>query len=288
MSAKKEMKASTGMVRRNTPGSVALTVVTLLLAFITFIPIWWMACVSLKTDEVSVATAFHYFIPPFTISNYVEVLSGRSQVVRWLFNSVSVASIVTVCVTMLCSMAAYALAKLKFRYRKITYAYFMAGLMVPGEATIVALFVWANQLNLIDSYWGLILPALAGSMNIIIMTSFLQGIPNDLIEAARIDGAGEFRTYWNVILPLSRTVIVTVSIFTFIGNWNSYLWPYLCAMSEDMFTLPIGIPTFISQFTVDKTIPMTVNMIASVPILLFFIIFEKQIVKGISLAGIKG
>ena len=122
-------------------------------------------------------------------------------------------------------------------------------------------------------------------MNIIIMTSFLTGIPNDLIEAARIDGAGEFRTYKDVILPLSRTVIVTVSIFTFIGNWNSYLWPYLCAMSEDLFTLPIGIPTFVSQFSVDKTIPMTVNMIASLPILLFFIIFEKQIVKGISLSG---
>ena len=82
--------------------------------------------------------------------------------------------------------------------------------------------------------------------------------------------------------------MVTVSIFTFIGNWNSYLWPYLCAMSEDMFTLPVGIPTFISQFSVDKTVPMTVNMIASIPILVFFIIFEKQIVKGITLAGIKG
>lgn len=283
-----KIKGSTGMVRRTTPGSVALTVITIIMAFIAFVPIWWMACVSLKTDEVSLASAFHYFIPPYTISNYIEVLTGRSQVVRWLFNSVSVAAIVTVCTTMLCSMAAYALAKLKFRYRKLMYTYFLVGLMVPGEATIVALFVWANQLKLIDSYWGLILPSLAGSMNIIIMTSFLQGLPNDLIEAARIDGAGEFRTYWNVILPLARTVIVTVSIFTFIGNWNSYLWPYLCAMSEDMFTLPIGIPTFISQFSVDKTIPMTVNMIASVPILTFFVIFEKQIVKGISLSGIKG
>lgn len=288
MNKNAKIKASTGMVRNITPGSVALTVFTIILAFIAFVPIWWMACVSLKTDEVSLASAFHYFIPPYTVSNYIEVLTGRSQVVRWLFNSVSVAAVVTVCTTMLCSMAAYALAKLKFRYRKLMYTYFLVGLMVPGEATIVALFVWANQLKLIDSYWGLILPSLAGSMNIIIMTSFLQGLPNDLIEAARIDGAGEFRTYWNVILPLARTVIVTVSIFTFIGNWNSYLWPYLCAMSEDMFTLPIGIPTFISQFSVDKTIPMTVNMIASVPILTFFVIFEKQIVKGISLSGIKG
>ena len=282
------MKGSNGMVKKTTPGGIALTAITVLFAIVTFIPILWMACVSLKTDEASLPSAFHYFIPPFTVNNYVEVLSGGTKVVRWLFNSVGVAVIVTLFTTLFCSMASYAIAKLKFRYRNVIYIYFLVGLMVPGEATIVALFVWANKLHLIDTYWGLILPALAGSMNIIIMSSFLEGIPNDLIEAARIDGAGEFRTYKEVILPLSRTVIVTVSIFTFIGNWNSYLWPYLCAMSEDMFTLPIGIPTFVSQFSVDKTIPMTVNMIASLPILVFFVVFEKQIVKGISLTGIKG
>ena len=282
------VKGHSGMIRRVTPGTVILEIVTFVLAFIALVPVLWMAAVSLKTDEASIPSAFHYFIPPFTFRNYVDILSGGTSVVRWLFNSVSVAVIVTVATTLMCSMASYAIAKLKFHFRNVMYIYFLIGLMVPGEATIVALFVWANRLKILDTYWGLILPSLAGSMNIIIMSSFLQGIPNDLIEAARIDGANEFRTYTTVILPLSRTVIVTVSIFTFIGNWNSYLWPYLCAMSEDMFTLPVGIPTFVSQFSVDKTIPMTVNMIASVPILLFFIIFEKQIVKGISLAGLKG
>ena len=288
MKSGRKIRGTSGMIQRVTPGSVALEIITIILALIVFIPILWMAAVSLKTDEASIPSAFHYFFPPFTIRNYVNILSGGTAVVRWLFNSVSVAAVVTLGTTLLCSMASYAIAKLKFRYRNIMYIYFLVGLMVPGEATIVALFVWANRLKLIDTYAGLILPALASSMNIIIMSSFLQGIPNDLIESARIDGANEFRTYASVILPLSRTVIVTVSIFTFIGNWNSYLWPYLCAMSEDMFTLPVGIPTFVSQFSVDKTVPMTVNMIASVPILLFFIIFEKQIVKGISLAGLKG
>ena len=282
------VKGHSGMIRRVTPGTVILEIVTFVLAFIALVPVLWMAAVSLKTDEASIPSAFHYFIPPFTFRNYVDILSGGTSVVRWLFNSVGVAVIVTVATTLMCSMASYAIAKLKFHFRNVMYIYFLIGLMVPGEATIVALFVWANRLKILDTYWGLILPSLAGSMNIIIMSSFLQGIPNDLIEAARIDGANEFRTYTTVILPLSRTVIVTVSIFTFIGNWNSYLWPYLCAMSEDMFTPPVGIPTFVSQFSVDKTIPMTVNMIASVPILLFFIIFEKQIVKGISLAGLKG
>ena len=283
-----KVRGTSGMVKRATPGSITLEVITVILAIITFVPVLWMACVSLKVDELSIGNAFLYFVPPFTLQNYISILSGGTAVVRWLFNSVVVAIIVMIGTTVLCSMASYAIAKLKFRYRNIIYIYFLAGLMVPGEATIVALFVWMNNLHLIDTYYGLILPSLAGSMNIIIMSSFMQGIPSELIEAARIDGAGEFRTYWQVVLPLSRTVIVTVAIFTFIGNWNSYLWPYLCAMSEDMFTLPVGIPTFISQFSVDKGIPMTVNMIASVPILVFFIIFEKQIVKGISLSGLKG
>ena len=288
MQKRKAMQGSSGMSKRTTVGSAVLELVSILLAMIIFLPILWMACVSLKTDEASMPSAFQYFVPPFTVQNYTDVLTGRPQVVRWVLNSFGVAAIVTVLTTLLCAMASYAMAKLKFRYSKAMYIYFLIGLMVPGEATIVSLFVLANKLGMIDTYWGLILPSLAGSMNIIIMTSFLRGIPDDLIEAARIDGAGELSTFVNVILPLARTVMVTVSIFTFIGNWNSYLWPYLCAMSEDMFTLPVGIPTFISQFSVDKTVPMTVNMIASIPILVFFIIFEKQIVKGITLAGIKG
>ena len=288
MQKRKAMQGSSGMSKRMTVGSAVLELVSILLAMIIFLPILWMACVSLKTDEASMPSAFQYFVPPFTVQNYTDVLTGRPQVVRWVLNSFGVAAIVTVLTTLLCAMASYAMAKLKFRYSKAMYIYFLIGLMVPGEATIVSLFVLANKLGMIDTYWGLILPSLAGSMNIIIMTSFLRGIPDDLIEAARIDGAGEVSTFVNVVLPLARTVMVTVSIFTFIGNWNSYLWPYLCAMSEDMFTLPVGIPTFISQFSVDKTVPMTVNMIASIPILVFFIIFEKQIVKGITLAGIKG
>lgn len=130
---------------------------------IIFLPILWMACVSLKTDEASMPSAFQYFVPPFTVRNYTDVLTGRPQVVRWVLNSFGVAAIVTVLTTLLCAMASYAMAKLKFRYSKAMYIYFLIGLMVPGEATIVSLFVLANKLGMIDTYWGLILPSLAGS-----------------------------------------------------------------------------------------------------------------------------
>lgn len=273
--------------RRISPGGVILSILSALIAFIVLLPVIWMISVSFKVEGSLIRNAFEWFTPPYSVDAYSYILN-QSRMLIWVWNSFFVAITVTFFVVLLSSLASFALAKLPFRYRGAMYIFFLLGLMVPGEATIVPLFVTANRLGILDTYQGLILPALAGSMNIVIMRSFFRGIPNDLIESATIDGANELYIYMHIILPLGRTVMVTIAIFTFIGNWNSFLWPYLCAMSEDMFTLPLGIPQFINQYTQDKVRPMAINTVASVPILIFFIIFEKQIVKGISLAGIKG
>lgn len=273
--------------RKTSLMSILLDLLSILAVIVILIPVVWMISMSFKTEGQQITTTWQYFTPPFTIQNYISIFQG-SKVLTWGWNSLFIALVVTVLVVILSTMAAYALAKINFRYKNFMYIFFLLGLMVPTEATIVPLFVTANRLRLIDTYMGLILPALAGSMNIVIMRSFFMGIPNDLIESATIDGANEWFIFTHIILPLGRTVMVTIAIFTFIGNWNSYLWPYLCAMSEDLFTLPLGIPTFIGQYTQDKVLPMTINTIASVPIIIFFVIFEKQIVKGITLSGIKG
>lgn len=275
------------MTNKKSIGGILLEIVSILCMVIILIPVVWMIAMSFKTEGQQISNTWQYFTPPYTLQNYVTIFQ-TSKVLTWMMNSLFVALIVTALVITISTMAAFALAKIRFRYSKFMYFFFLIGLMVPTEATIVPLFVTANRLGLIDTYLGLILPALAGSMNIIIMRAFFMGIPNDLIESATIDGANELHIFLQVILPLGRTVIVTIAIFTFIGNWNSYLWPYLAAMSEDLFTLPLGIPTFIGQYTQDKVLPMTINTIASVPIIIFFIVFEKQIVKGISLSGIKG
>ena len=166
--------------------------------------------------------------------------------------------------------------------------YFLLGLMVPGEATIVPLFITVNGMNLIDTYAGMILPAIAGSMNLIIMVTFFRGLPNELLEAVKIDGGGEITTFFKIVLPLSKTIIATVCIFSFVGSWNNYLWPLLCAMSNDLFTLPVGIPTFAGTYTVDYVRPMTASMVASLPMIIIYIIFEKQIVAGITSGAVKG
>jgi multiple sugar transport system permease protein len=202
-------------------------------------------------------------------------------------NSVIISAVSTFLCVFFSALAAYPLAKMDFIGKNQFYFYFLMGLMVPTEATIVPLFITANSLYMIDNYAGMILPIIAGSMNLIIMTSFFRSIPKELVEVAQIDGAKNPTIFFRVVLPLSRTVLVTVSIFAFIGSWNNYLWPLLCAMGEKMFTLPVGIPTLMNTYTADYVVPSTANMVASIPAIIVFFIFERQITQGIALTGIK-
>ncbi|MFV0241711.1 MAG: carbohydrate ABC transporter permease [Lacrimispora sphenoides] len=268
-------------------GSIALTLLSAGLAVIFLAPVIWAFFVSLQYEGKQIISVGSWFTPPYTFRNYLDLIIG-SDVAKWLLNSVIVAVLVTVLTVLFSAMAAYALAKIKFMGRNKLYIYFLLGLMVPGEATIVPLFITANGLKLIDTYAGLLLPSVAVSMNLIIMVTFFKGLPDSLIEAARIDGAGEIMIFARIIMPLSKAVISTISIFAFIGSWNNYLWPLLCAMDSSKFTLPVGIPIFAGTYTVDYVKPMTANMIASIPAIIIYLIFEKQIVQGITMSGVKG
>ncbi|WP_312432168.1 carbohydrate ABC transporter permease [Lacrimispora sp.] len=268
-------------------GSIALTLLSAGLAVIFLAPVIWAFFVSLQYEGKQIKSVGSWFTPPYTFGNYLDLIIG-SDVAKWLMNSVIVAVLVTVLTVLFSAMAAYALAKIKFMGKNKLYIYFLLGLMVPGEATIVPLFITANGLKLIDTYAGLLFPSVAVSMNLIIMVTFFKGLPDSLIEAARIDGAGEIMIFARIIMPLSKAVISTISIFAFIGSWNNYLWPLLCAMDSSKFTLPVGIPIFAGTYTVDYVKPMTANMIASIPAIIIYLIFEKQIVQGITMSGVKG
>ena len=275
------------MVGKRTPGTVVLTVLTIIIALVFILPIVWSLFVSFKVAGTPIRSAFDWFSPPYSTHSYAQIMFG-SDVPIWFANSVLIAIISTFLTVFLSALAAYPLAKIKFAGRSKVFFYFLMGLMVPGEATIVPLFITVNNLFMIDTYPGMILPSIAGSMNLIIMVTFFKGIPNDLIEAAEIDGAKHLTIFSRVILPLSKTVLVTVSIFAFMGSWNNYLWPLLCAMGKNMFTLPVGIPTLMNVQVIDYVIPCTANMVASIPAIIVFLIFERQITQGIALSGIKG
>ncbi|MBE5981111.1 MAG: carbohydrate ABC transporter permease [Paenibacillaceae bacterium] len=268
-------------------GSLILTVLSAGLAIIFLTPVIWAFFVSLQYEGKQIKSVVSWFSPPYTFGNYLDLIIG-SDVAKWLLNSVVVAVLVTVLTLLFSAMAAYALSKIKFMGRNKLFFYFLLGLMVPGEATIVPLFITANNIHLIDTYAGLLLPSVAVSMNLIIMVTFFKGIPDSLIEAARIDGAGEITIFARIVMPLSKAVLSTISIFAFIGSWNNYLWPLLCSMDSSKFTLPVGIPIFAGTYTVDYVKPMTANMIASIPAIIIYLIFEKQIVQGITMSGVKG
>lgn len=268
-------------------GSLLLTAISLLLALVCITPIIWSLAVSFQIEGKQIKTVWDWFKPPYTLMNYPNIILN-SEVPQWLINSLFIAVISTILTVILSAMAAYAIAKIEFKGKQAIFFYFLLGLMVPGEATIVPLFITVNGMNLIDTYAGMILPAVAGSMNIIIMVSFFKGLPNELLEAVRIDGGGELTIFFKIIMPLSKAIIATVCIFAFIGSWNNYLWPLLCAMSSNMFTLPIGIPTFAGTYTVDYVLPLTAGMVVSIPMIIIYIIFEKQIVQGITMSGVKG
>lgn len=268
-------------------GSLVLTLISSILVVFFLMPIVWSVFTSMQFEGKQMKSVLDWFSPPYTLDNYITVVTS-SKVPRWLFNSAFVAISVTILGVLFTTMAGYAIAKIPFKSRKLVYFYLMLGMMVPGEATIVPLFITVNNMNLINTYSGLILPSLVGSMNLIIMVTFIRGIPDDLLEAAKIDGASFIRIFWTLIVPLCTNAISTISIFTFMGSWNNYIWPLLSAMSENMFTLPVGIPTFVSTYSVDYSKPLAATMVASIPAIIVYIMFEKRIVQGIALSGIKG
>ena len=205
-----------------------------------------------------------------------------------MLNSLIVSTSVTFIVIIFDSLAAFALSVIDFKHKNLVFALFTIGLMVPTEANVVALFDIVQKLGLINTYPGLILPRIAIPLGIVILKEFFDAIPRDLIDSARIDGCGLFRIYYSIFMPLSKAAIASIGIFTFIQSWNAFLWPFISIMTKEMFTLPVGVPTFTDAYTPDYSIPMTVNMIASLPAIAAFLLFQKQIIQGIKFTGIKG
>ena len=281
------MKNKTLVERNISLGSITLEVISFVSAVVILLPIVWTAFVSFKPEYSAFTDVFSYFVPPYTLDNYFTIFS-KSKVFRWIINSFVVTGSVTGLTVLLCALAAYPMAKMKFFGKALLNTYLLIGLMVPTEATIVSLYTLVKDMDMLNSYAGLIIPKLASSMNVIITINFFSTIPDELLEAAKIDGASEWQIFTNVILPLGKTVMISVAIFAFISNWNTFLWPFLCAMNENMFTLTVGIPAFISTYDETLAMPMTVSMVASIPLFLFYMIFEKRIVRGIALTGVKG
>lgn len=257
------------------------------IALLWLFPVVWMIISSFKSYGTPVSILPELFKGEFTFDNYVTI-TEKAPVLRWIFNSFFVAMVVTVGTILITSLAAYAISKLRFLGKKYVFAIITAGMMVPMEAIIIPLYQNMAKLGLLNSYIGLMCPSLAAPIGVLIMKRFYDSIPQDLIEAGMLDGANDFQRWWKICVPISKSSMAAVGIFTFINSWNNFLWPFLSITSEKMMTLPVGIPQFQGANLSEFTLPMTISVVASVPAIIMFLIFQKHIIKGIAMSGIKG
>ena len=263
------------------------TAVLILAAIVWLIPIAWVVNTALKT-EADTTTVPITWIPPsgFTMESFWQVLSAGNML-RWFFNSFLTSSIITVLVVLLASLAAFGFSRISFPGRNFLFFAIVAGIVIPPQVLIVPLFQEMDALGLVDTYWGIILPQIAAPIAVFIFKQFFDGIPRELEDAARVDGASRFRIYWQIWMPLARPAIAAVSIFIFVISWNNFLWPFIVVTNTDMMTIPVGITTVQSSYGVRYADIMASAVLAGLPLVVVFLFFQRQIVQGIANTGLK-
>ncbi len=251
-------------------------------------PFLWMVLGSIK-PEVDFLQAQPTLLPSApTTANYGR-LFDQLDFPRFFFNSSVIALAVTVGNLVFCPMLGYALAKLPWRGKRVIMGLVLATLMVPAGITLIPNFILMSNLGLVNTYPGLILPFLAGPFGVFLMRQFMLGVPDELLEAARMDGANEFRIFLSVVMPIATPVLATLGILTFLGNWNSFIYPLVMATEPQMYTLPVALATFATgQYQADHGMLMAGSVILVVPVLIVFILFQRWITEGIATTGLKG
>jgi multiple sugar transport system permease protein len=253
-------------------------------------PLLWMALSAFKTKKDLTASPPVWLPSQWTLSNFSQLLD-QLDMPRCFMNSLIVAVLVTVCNLLFCSMVGYALAKLDFTGRSRVFGVVLVALMVPGNLLILPLYVLMNKLSLIDTYAGLVLPFAAGAFGVFLMRQFMQSVPDELLEAARIDGAGEWYIFFRIVLPLVRPALATLAIFTFLGSWNNFVWPLIATNDPGKYTLPVALATFAND--PNRTIAggngmlMAGSLLVVLPVLVVFIALQRHFTQGIATAGLK-
>jgi multiple sugar transport system permease protein len=274
--------------RRRRLSAHAWTYATLTVGLVLVVtPFVWMVLGSFKTDAENRQVPPTWWPENFTFDNYVELFQ-RLDFPTYFFNSILVATVVTLGNLVFCSMLGYALAKMEFRGKRLLFALVLGMLMVPGMVTFVPLFVLVSNLGLVNTYPGLILPFLVGPFGVFLMRQFMLEIPDELLDAARVDGAGELRTFRSVVLPLTGPALATLGLLTFLGSWNNFLWPLVVAQSEDKYTLPVALALVsVGQNATRYGLLLAGAVVVVTPIVLLFIRLQRYFVEGIAVTGIK-
>jgi multiple sugar transport system permease protein len=250
-------------------------------------PLLWMLSVSLMPSGE--ATAFPPALIPSepTLAHYRELFS-RLHLARQAANSALLATLATAIGLFTSALAGYAFAKLHFAARDRLFRVLLVGLVIPGQVAMLPLFLLLRELGLVNTWAGVLVPSLASIFGIFLVRQYMLQIPNSLLDAARLDGAGELRIWAQIALPLARPILVTLATFTFMGNWNDFLWPLIVLGDEDRQTLPVALANLLGEHVQDVELMMAGSVLTLLPVVLLFLVFQRHYVRGILAGGVRG
>ncbi len=267
--------------------AIAINAALALLALVSLAPLAWMVSVSfMPAGEAS------HFPPPLlpseaTLSAYRELFE-RTGMARNYGTSLLVSVSITALSLLVNTMAGYAFAKLKFKGRERIFQLLLAALVIPAQVAMLPLFLMMKQLHLVNSYGGVVVPALATVFGIFLVRQYARSIPDELLEAARIDGAGELRIFFQIVLPMLKPVLVTLSIFTFMAAWNDFMWPLIVLTDQEHYTLPVALASLSREHIQDVEMMMAGAVITVLPVLLLFLLLQRYYIQGLLLGSVKG
>ena len=257
------------------------------LGVLSVAPLLWMLSVSfMQPGEAS------SFPPPLLPTapgwhNYRE-LFVKAGMGRYLFNSLLIATLTMLIALLLNTMAGYAFAKLRFAGREGVFRALLAALVIPGQVAMMPLFLMLKQIGLVNSYAGAIVPGMAGIFGIFLVRQYARSIPDELLEAARIDGAGEFRIFFQIVLPALKPILVTLAIFSFLASWNDFMWPLIVLSDQSLHTLPVALASLSREHVQDNELMMAGSVVTVLPVLLLFLVLQRYYMQGLMVGSVKG
>ena len=278
------MTKTLAMSRIN-PGRIVIWTVLFLGGIIMVTPLIFMFSTSLKTAGQVYDLRMIPAAP--TLDNYIKVLSD-GRFLRWFFNSTFIALTVTLSNVFFDSLVGYTLAKFRFRGRYFVFLAILSTLMIPTEMLVIPWYLMSAEFGWLNSYWGIMFPGMMTAFGTFLMKQFFETVPDDFLEAARIDGLNEFTIWWRVAMPLVTPALSALAIFTFLGNWTAFFWPLIVTTSQELYTVPIGLSSFAVEQAIQWEMIMTGAALATIPTLLVFLLLQRYIVRGVMLAGLKG
>jgi multiple sugar transport system permease protein len=272
---------------RRTGASVLLHLALALVAISTLLPLIWMISASVMPAGEATTDPPPFFPSRVTLEHY-QTLFTRLDLGRHLLNSLLVALAATFLSLLFNSMAGYAFAKLRFPGRDRLFAILVGALAIPGQVGMLPLFLLTREMGLVNTYGGVLVPTLVSILGIFLIRQFALSIPDELLDAARIDGAGELRIFFSIVLPLSRPILATLALLTFMNTWNDFLWPLIVLTDESMQTMPVALAGLVGERALDTELMMAGAVLTVMPVLLVFLALQRHYIEGILMGSVKG